>query len=152
MSAGAIFRNTNGDVLLVKPTYRKGWQLPGGVIERGESPRAACIREIEEELGFPFGIMRPVLIDYTRELDGVLIDHLEWIFEGEVLDESRIAKICVDGAEISEYRFVPKEDVNMFVPGLHRNRIKRAVESILDGTFTYTDDEPTKIRDSQMSI
>lgn len=148
MSAGAIFRNTNGDVLLVKPTYKKGWQLPGGVIERGESPRAACIREIDEELGFPFEIMRPVLIDYTRELKGVLIDHLEWIFEGEVLDEAKTGKIRVDGVEISEYRFVPTGNVNMFVPGLHRNRIRRAVESIKDGTFTYTDDEPTKVRDS----
>jgi ADP-ribose pyrophosphatase len=29
------------------------WELPAGLIERGEEPRAACARELQEETGYP---------------------------------------------------------------------------------------------------
>ena len=51
VAAGALFSDESGRVLLVKPTYKKTWDIPGGYVEPGESPRAACIREIREELG-----------------------------------------------------------------------------------------------------
>jgi 8-oxo-dGTP diphosphatase len=146
MAAGAIFQNPDGDVLLVKPTYRDGWQLPGGVVEQGESPRIACLREVAEELGQPFSVMRPVLVDYTRELNGFLVDHLEWIFEGEVLDAGKVESIQVDGAEISEYRFASRRKIDLLVEGLHRKRIARALEAIDSGIFSYGDDEPCKFR------
>jgi 8-oxo-dGTP pyrophosphatase MutT (NUDIX family) len=39
-------------VLLVRHTYgSRAWDVPGGAIKRGESPRAAAHREMEEELG-----------------------------------------------------------------------------------------------------
>lgn len=34
-AASALLRDEAGRVLLVKPTYRPGWGLPGGVIEMG---------------------------------------------------------------------------------------------------------------------
>jgi 8-oxo-dGTP diphosphatase len=40
-----------GDVLLVRDRRRGRWELPGGVIEQGESPRAAAVRELAEETG-----------------------------------------------------------------------------------------------------
>jgi 8-oxo-dGTP diphosphatase len=51
VAAGVLFRDAVGRVLLVKPTYKDGWEIPGGYVEAGESPRAAAAREVKEELG-----------------------------------------------------------------------------------------------------
>ena len=51
-SAGALIRDPDGRLLILKPTYKKGWTIPGGQIDAdGESPWEACRREtLEEEL------------------------------------------------------------------------------------------------------
>jgi len=38
-----------GRVLLIKASYVKGWQLPGGGVDGGETLREAAIRELKEE-------------------------------------------------------------------------------------------------------
>ncbi|MEV8415352.1 NUDIX domain-containing protein, partial [Streptomyces niveus] len=40
-----------GRVLMVFDRYRQSWELPGGCIEQGESPRQAALRELFEESG-----------------------------------------------------------------------------------------------------
>ncbi|MBX6722278.1 MAG: NUDIX hydrolase, partial [Dactylosporangium sp.] len=40
-------------VLLVRPTYKPYWDIPGGYVQPGESPLAACKREIRASLGNP---------------------------------------------------------------------------------------------------
>jgi 8-oxo-dGTP pyrophosphatase MutT (NUDIX family) len=40
-----------GRVLMVLDRYRQSWELPGGSIEEGETPRQAAARELLEESG-----------------------------------------------------------------------------------------------------
>lgn len=40
-----------GAMVIVEPTYKQGWKIPGGAVEDGESPRAGAVREVAEELG-----------------------------------------------------------------------------------------------------
>lgn len=49
--AQGILRDEHGRVLLCELTYKSEWDLPGGVIERGESPSIGLVRELKEELG-----------------------------------------------------------------------------------------------------
>ena len=49
-SAFAIILHSR-HVLLVKPSDKNNWQLPGGRIEPGETPVDAVIREVKEETG-----------------------------------------------------------------------------------------------------
>ena len=52
VSAGALIFDRAGRLLILKPTYKSGWTIPGGVMEAdGESPWEACRREVREETG-----------------------------------------------------------------------------------------------------
>lgn len=51
MAAASVLVDDDGRVILVRPTYRPGWDLPGGVVEQDEAPLAAARRELAEELG-----------------------------------------------------------------------------------------------------
>lgn len=51
-TAGAVaIIEVDGEWLMVNPVYRKGWTLPGGLVDRGEDPATTIVRELGEELG-----------------------------------------------------------------------------------------------------
>jgi len=47
----AIITNESGEIMLVRHGYRKGWFLPGGGVQRGESIEQSLARELYEEVG-----------------------------------------------------------------------------------------------------
>lgn len=49
--AQGILHNERGEILLCELTYKKEWDLPGGVVDPGESPATCVEREVHEELG-----------------------------------------------------------------------------------------------------
>lgn len=53
VSSAALVRNDEGKILLLDHYFRpdKGWGLPGGFVEYGETPEQAAIREVREESG-----------------------------------------------------------------------------------------------------
>jgi len=48
VAAGALFRDAGGRLFLVKPHYQPDWDIPGGMVEPGETPSEACAREVAE--------------------------------------------------------------------------------------------------------
>lgn len=57
LSAAAIVINDKNELLLIKGP-RRGWEMPGGQVEVGESLREAAIRETKEESGIDIEIIR----------------------------------------------------------------------------------------------
>lgn len=51
------------NILLVKG-YRRGWEFPGGYVNRGESIKAAAIREVKEESGIDIVINKTLGVEH----------------------------------------------------------------------------------------
>ena len=128
VAAGCLFLDEQGRVLLVKPVYKQPWEIPGGGVEADESPLAACRREVREELGLDLAPGRLLCVDHRRAIDGVRGDALRFIFAGApLLSQSDLARIRLDPAELSEWRFVAVDALDEYViPALAR-RIRACV-------------------------
>jgi 8-oxo-dGTP diphosphatase len=133
MAAGALF--ISGDrVLLVRKTYGNRWDIPGGYVDIGESPAAACQRELKEELGINRGPVRVLAIDWApadKEGDKVL-----WIFDcGDLGDDEQ--RIRLDGTELDRWKWVPTEHLGDYlIPRLAR-RLTRAHQARRTGQPLY---------------
>jgi 8-oxo-dGTP pyrophosphatase MutT (NUDIX family) len=65
--AHILVRDERGRILVVRTTYLgPGWMLPGGRVERSETPHAAAVRETREETGIDVRVDRLVLVDAHR--------------------------------------------------------------------------------------
>lgn len=94
-AAGVLFyRDRN--VLLLQPSYKRHWDLPGGVVEANESPKAAAVRELKEELGLVVPIGRLLVVDYLPPTEQ-RPELTAYIFDGGPLTDEWIE---VDGVEI----------------------------------------------------
>jgi 8-oxo-dGTP diphosphatase len=57
LSAATIVLNEKGEILLIKGP-RRGWEMPGGQVEVGESLKEAAIRETKEETGIDIEVIK----------------------------------------------------------------------------------------------
>ncbi|WP_095396725.1 NUDIX hydrolase [Cytobacillus praedii] len=57
VSAATIVLNDQGEILLIKGP-RRGWEMPGGQVEEGESLKDAAIRETKEESGIDIAVTK----------------------------------------------------------------------------------------------
>ena len=80
-----LVRDPGGRVLLCQLTYKRDWDLPGGVVEVGESPRLAVGREVEEELGLSIKAGDLLLTDWLPPWGG-WDDAVCLVFDGGVHD------------------------------------------------------------------
>lgn len=70
-----LVRDGEGRVLLIEHTYVPGWYMPGGGVERGETPEHALGREMVEEAGVRL-TDRPALASIHDNGRGFVGDHV----------------------------------------------------------------------------
>lgn len=106
MGVGAILLNSEQHILIVKPTYREKWLLPGGIVEADESPGAACVREVKEELGLNVSLGNLLCVEY-RSTAPPKTESLQFVFYCGILTSVQIARIKLPPDELSNFCFAP---------------------------------------------
>ncbi len=140
MASGCLFLNKAGDILIVKPTYRDDWLLPGGSLEKDESPAQGCAREVLEELGLKKTVLRLLCLEY-QPAHQAGTESLQFIFYGGVLDEEEIAAIQLQKEEIAEYRFCPREEALHLLAGKLAERLKFGFQALDENRVIYLEDK-----------
>jgi DNA-binding transcriptional MerR regulator/ADP-ribose pyrophosphatase YjhB (NUDIX family) len=136
VAAGMLFSDAANQVLLVKPTYRSHWQLPGGVAAQDESPVAAAVRAVERELGL---IVEPgalLVVDWVGPRAGS-IEGLLFVYEGPVLASSDEAAIVLPPHELSEWGWFASDTLADVLPAHMLRRISSALKARNDGATRY---------------
>ncbi len=126
-SAGAMIFDRAGRLLVLKPTYKSGWTIPGGQMEDdGESPWEACRREVREESGLVVESGRLACVDFLRPRPD-RPGGMRFLFDCGALDDDIIAAIVVQEEEISEYRLEEMGRALELLSGPLRRRVRAGV-------------------------
>jgi ADP-ribose pyrophosphatase YjhB (NUDIX family) len=120
-SAGALIFDEAGRLLVVNPTYKAHWTIPGGIMEAdGETPWEACRREVLEEVGLRVERGRLVAVDFLRPRP-TKPGGMRFLFDCGVLDAAVLRSITLQEQELSEHRLVtPAEALELLSRPLRR--------------------------------
>jgi 8-oxo-dGTP diphosphatase len=124
-SAGALVRGRKGRLLILKPTYKGGWTIPGGVVEVGESPWETCRRETKEESGLDVATGRLVCVDFLRPRPD-RPGGMRFLFDCGVFDDAVLDTVVIQPIEIAESRILPIDTALPLLSGPVRRRVRAA--------------------------
>lgn len=129
LGAAAIVLDDAGRVLLARRADNDHWNLPGGLVEVGESPSTAALRELWEEVGLRGAVTGIVGVyngpDWGTRSAGHVV-HIDYLVRA---DDPR----PVVGVEMTEAGyFAPDNLPEPMHPG-HRERIERGITMLADG-------------------
>ena len=128
-SAGALILDQEGRLLILKPTYKSGWTIPGGVMEAdGATPWEACRREVREECGIDVRHGRLVCMDFRRPRPGKP-GGIRFLFHCGAIGDESLAAIVLQPEEISEYRLAPLAEALQLLRQPIRRRVQAATSA-----------------------
>jgi 8-oxo-dGTP pyrophosphatase MutT (NUDIX family) len=119
-AATMLLTDPAGRVLVVKPTYKPRWELPGGAVEEGESPRAAARREVAEELGIDRAAGALLALDYASA-KGDRTEGLIVVFDGGTIEDPACLRLPPE--ELSDWAFVQPARLGDYLPA---RKVRRA--------------------------
>jgi 8-oxo-dGTP diphosphatase len=140
VSAGALIYDRAGRLLILKPTYKSGWTIPGGVMEAdGESPWEACQREVREETGLEVSHGRLAAMDFRRPREGRR-GGIRFLFDCGQVSDRVLATLKLQPEEISESRLAPLPDALTLLRGPIKRRVRAATRGRDPRTLVYLED------------
>ena len=126
-SAGALVFDPAGRLLILKPTYKGGWTIPGGQVDPdGESPWDACRRETLEECGLVVQRSRLVCVDFLAPKPG-RPGGIRFVFDCGRFPQESLAGIRLQESEIEAHRFAELDDAMELLSGPLRRRLSHCV-------------------------
>ncbi|GGD29490.1 NUDIX hydrolase [Nocardioides daphniae] len=132
-----LMRDPDDRVLMCELTYKPDWDLPGGVLEVGESPATGVTREIDEECGIHVPAGRLLVTDWLPEWSG-WDDALCLVFDGGVHDVDLPQRVTLEEREIRAVRFCTLDEVRANAAEFTARRVEAALASVPSGA-AYTE-------------
>ena len=108
-SAALLIENPAGELLTVKAYYKTHWSLPGGMVDAGETPLQAALRETQEEVGLVVTEDEVSFFAVASRSSDKGLAH-QYIFR-VVLDDARLERIVLQQSEIDAYQFLSRDAV-----------------------------------------
>jgi 8-oxo-dGTP pyrophosphatase MutT (NUDIX family) len=134
LAAGVLLFDEEDRVLLVDPTYKPGWEFPGGVVERGEAPARAGMREVTEELGIELAeVPRLLVVDWEAPRPPGF-GGLRLLFDGGRLHSVEAGRVLLPGSELRGWRFVCEQEAAQLLPPTRYERLRWALRARERGT------------------
>lgn len=127
MSAGVLLYDAEGRVLLVEPSYKPHWDIPGGTVDAEEAPWATASREVREELGWTRPIGRLLVIDYVPT-DEQMPEGMAFIMDGGTVTQQEIEQLRITDPEIVSIALLPLEDALAKVSPVLAKRLTVALD------------------------
>ena len=140
ISAGCLYFDKKGKLLVVYPTYKDTWEIPDGVGEKNESPRDAVIREVAEELGLFCQPKRLLCVDYSGESE-TRTESLHFIFLGPRLTSRKIAAIRLPRAELSDFRILPPKKAIKLLNNKLQRRVSQCLKALDTNETLYLEEQ-----------
>ena len=134
-SAGAVLLDPQGRILLARPHYKPVWDLPGGVVDAGESPLSACWREVSEEFGITPVVERLIGVVWIPPWPPRLPSNV-FVFGGR-LSTRDVAEISVQAEEIAEYGFYDPDGALPATEELTAQKISACVNGYRNGKTVF---------------
>ena len=126
-----LVRSGDDRVLLCQLTYKRDFDLPGGVVEVSESPQLAVAREVEEELGLTLETSRLLLTDWLPPWGG-WDDAVCLVFDGGQVDPGIVDTIVRQEREIRSAGFFTLAEVREKCADFTARRIESALRNLSD--------------------
>ncbi|KAB1141110.1 NUDIX hydrolase [Streptomyces luteolifulvus] len=139
VAADVLLRDPAGRVLLVNPTYKPGWDLPGGMAEANEPPEDAVRRELIEELDLGVVLRGLLVVDWVAP-HGPWDDQIAFVFDGGMLDQDQADRLRPRDDELSEVAFVTPDEAGVLLRDRMRRRFEGAVRALEMGRPLYLRD------------
>lgn len=129
VASGVLLFDEQDRVLLVDPTYKPGWEFPGGVVEAGEAPAQAGIREVAEELGLRLETVPKLLVVDWEAPKPPAYGGLRFLFDGGRLRGDEAAQLLLPGSELRGWRFVTEQEAAGMLPPTRFERLRWALRA-----------------------
>ncbi|MFD3829213.1 NUDIX domain-containing protein [Streptomyces sp. NPDC058611] len=137
VAAGVLLFDEQDRVLLVDPTYKAGWEFPGGVVEPGEAPARAGVREVAEELGLVLDRLPGLLVVDWESPRPPGYGGLRLLFDGGRIGAGDAARLRLPGPELRAWRFVTEDEATDLLPPYRHERLRWALRARESGSPLY---------------